>query len=165
MLCLSEIPCLFLESDTFKVYNTLYIAATLGFHNYFVHSTARIIDCDYGNCSVGTIIRRSSSYRSSLSRALKRDVSVPLSSLRRSQSLDDLSTFPHHCEYYQSCPDLLEMQSLHNMHPKLHNGLKCDKLYHPKQPGREIKLNSHYRVHQRYEEDYDTFITFIKSSL
>ncbi len=42
----------------------------------------------------------------------------------------------------------------------VHDGLEFDELYYRKQPGREIKLNNHYRVHQRYEQDYDTFITF-----
>ncbi len=81
---------------------------------------------------------------------------VPLSSLRRSQSLDDLSISDHPCEYYQSCPDLLEMQSLHNMHPGLHDGLHCDQLYYSIQndstPHREvIKRKNH---HQRYEQNY-----------
>ena len=31
---------------------------------------------------------------------------------------------------YQSCPDLLEMQALQNMHPLLHNVLRCDQLYY-----------------------------------
>ncbi len=91
-------------------------------------------------------------YFSSLSHALKRDLPVPLSSLRKSQSLNDLSTSSCDChDYYQSCPDLLEMQPLHNMHPKLHDGLRCDELYYRKQYfDREIKLKNHYKVHQRY---------------
>ena len=32
---------------------------------------------------------------------------------------------------YQSCPDLLEMQALQNMHPILHEALRCDELYFP----------------------------------
>ena len=31
---------------------------------------------------------------------------------------------------YQSCPDLLEMQALQNMHPLLQKALKCDQLYY-----------------------------------
>ena len=31
---------------------------------------------------------------------------------------------------YQSCPDLLEMQALQNMHPLLQKDLKCDQLYY-----------------------------------
>ncbi len=94
-------------------------------------------------------MHHSSSYRSSLSRALKRDVS----SLRKSQSLNDLSTSSRDCiDYYQSCPDLLEMQPLHNMHPKLHDGLKCDKFYYQnKRFNREIELKNHYKIHQRYK--------------
>ena len=34
---------------------------------------------------------------------------------------------------YQSCPDLLEMQALQNMHPLLQKALKCDQLYYKKQ--------------------------------
>ncbi len=87
-------------------------------------------------------IRHSSAYRSSFSRALKRDVSVPLSSLRRSQSLDDLSISHHPCDYYQSCPDLSEMQSLHSL--RGFDMLYCDKSQC------DSKLKNHYRVHKRY---------------
>ncbi len=82
--------------------------------NNSLHSTIRIFDniIFYWKIGLFNVISHSSSYRSSLSYALKRDVSVPLSSLRRSQSLNDLSISNHPCEYYQSCPDLLEMQSL-----------------------------------------------------
>ncbi len=110
-----------------------------------LHYTTELeITCGFGK-SVGFIIRHSSSYRSSLFRALKRDVSVPLSSLRRSQSLDDLNISNHPCEYYQSCPDLLDMQSLRNMHPGLHDGLHCNQLYYST------------RCHQRYEQNYSIF--------
>ncbi len=135
-------------------YSTLLQLSTLSdfitILNNSLHSTTRII-----KSSFGSVLRYSSSCRSSFSRALKRDVSVPLSSLRRSQSLDDLSTSPHSCEYYQSCPDLLEMQSLHNMHPQLHENLRCDKLYYYKQHDSdsiEIKLKKGNKVNQRYEQ-------------
>ncbi len=94
-------------------------------------------------------IRRHSSYHSSLSRALRRDVSVPL---RKSQSLNDLSTSSCNClDYYKSCPDLLEMQSLHNMHPKLRKSLASYKLYYERQCDFiEIELKNHYKVHERH---------------
>ncbi len=121
--------------------------------NNSLHSTTMIDGVRLRHFYIGTdSIRQSSSYRSSLFHALKRDVSVPLSSLRKSQSLNDLSTSRDCLDYYHSCPDLLEMQPLHNMHPKLHDGLRCDELYYDKQygEGREIKLKNHYKVHQRY---------------
>ncbi len=122
-------------------------------NNSSLHSTTSIT-----HSYTRTNIRRfSSSHFSSLSHALKRDVSVPLSSLRKSQSLNDLSTPSCDCrDYYQSCPDLFEMQSLHNMHPKLRDGLGCDGLYYDKQcdRGREIKLKNHGKVHQRYNMSY-----------
>ena len=79
---------------------------------------------------------------STISRALQRDPFIPISNLRRSQSLCDMRT-PHSTrtdkmavfEPYKSprvlsCPDLLEIQSLHDLHPLLHEALKCDELYY-----------------------------------
>ncbi len=142
--------------------------------NNSLHSTTMIDEVrkrrpDYFG---GDSMHHSSSYRSSLSHALKRGVS----SLRKSQSLNDLSTSSHDClDYYQSCPDLLEMQSLHNMHPKLHNGLRCDKFYLNKHFGREIKLKNyykrfirkielknHYKIHQRYKFWFKGLLYIIK---
>ncbi len=70
-----------------------------------------------------------------------------LLSWKRSKSLSDLSTIGQESsdatksafwnrDYYfsmggkcLSCPDLLEMQSLHTMHPLLHKALHTDRLY------------------------------------
>ncbi len=94
-------------------------------------------------------IRRHSSYHSSLSRALKNIVSSQ-SSLRKSQSLNDLSTSSSDCiGNYKSCPDLLEVQSLHNMHPKLRKSLASYMLYYEEQCDiKVIELKNHYKVHQ-----------------
>ena len=82
---------------------------------------------------------------STISRVLRKDLLIPISNLRRSQSLCEMRT-PHSARtdqnnvlfksFYQyksthglSCPDLLEIQSLHDLHPLLHKALECDKLY------------------------------------
>ena len=79
---------------------------------------------------------------STISRALRRDPSIPISNLRRSQSLCDMRTShstrtdkmavfePYKSPHGLSCPDLLEIQSLHDLHSLLHEALKCDKLYY-----------------------------------
>ena len=87
-------------------------------------------------------------FRDCMARALQKDSAVPRHNLRRSQSLCDLRTlhFPHrhrHEQYiipflylgvgeppsHQSCPNLLEMQALQNMHPVLQEALGYDQLY------------------------------------
>ena len=79
---------------------------------------------------------------STISHALRRDPSIPISNLRRSQSLCDMRTShstrtdkmavfePYKSPHGLSCPDLLEIQSLHDLHSLLHEALKCDKLYY-----------------------------------
>ena len=90
-----------------------------------------------------------------LSRALRRDPDVVGMNFRRSQSLYDLTTQKIRAQNYielikpvlklkrmkkhpfswdssrrrHSCPDLLEMQSLHNMHPQLHQIIGTKKCY------------------------------------
>ncbi len=110
--------------------------------NNSLHSTTMIDELRSSRFFVAGAdnMHHSSSYRSSLSRALKRDVS----SLRKSQSLNDLSIS-------HDCLDLLEMQSLHNMHPKLHDGLRFDEFSQNERFSREIELKNHYKIHQRYK--------------
>ena len=74
-----------------------------------------------------------------LSRALRKDRDITLHTLQRSKSLCDLTTIPfttRFCGNYredrskfikrtQSCPDLLEMQSVHNLDPRLHAFMCC----------------------------------------
>ena len=60
----------------------------------------------------------------SLSHALCKDPDIPRLNLRRSKSLCDLTTVQivkrDNCRgTHHSCPDLLELQALHDMHPKL----------------------------------------------
>ena len=89
-------------------------------------------------------------FRDCMARALRRDPAFPRHNLRRSQSLYDLRTlhFPHRYQllqqhdsprplssygwrhillkytgHIQSCPDLLEMQALQNMHPLLQKAI------------------------------------------
>ena len=126
----------FLQVSTIKDFTTILINS--------LHSTTNI---ELREHSPFDFLNYSSFYRSSLFRAHRRDVSVPLSSLRKSQSLDDLSTSPHPCEVYQSCPDLLEMQSLHNMHPKLANFLHYKKSIY-RCYGRYSDIN-HYERYER----------------
>ena len=57
---------------------------------------------------------------------------IPLKNIgQRSVWLNKCSVFlPILPSLYQSCPDLLEMQALQNMHPLLQKALKCDQLYY-----------------------------------
>ncbi len=76
----------------------------------------------------------------SLSRALRKD---PDLDLRRSKSLCNLSKLCHDIkdvdseqntmdgvDVHQSCPDLLEMQSLHDLHPKIHESFVFSQYYY-----------------------------------
>ena len=96
-------------------------------------------------------------YKNSVARTLRKDPIALKHDLRRSQSLCDLRTLHSHHQhisyrslkenslpkwrhisyswqnpnklgFYQSCPNLLEMQSLHNMHPVLQKALKYNAL-------------------------------------
>ena len=105
-------------------------------------------------------IKSNPPFRDCMARALRRDPAVPRHNLKRSQSLCDLRTLhsPHrHQQHdssrplssygwrhiplkkhrlfppillYQSCPDMLEMQALQNMHPLLQKALRCYQLYY-----------------------------------
>ncbi len=56
----------------------------------------------------------------SVSRALRRNPDLAQLKLRRSKSLCDLQYGARSCRpTHHSCPDLLELQALHNMHPHL----------------------------------------------
>lgn len=76
----------------------------------------------------------------SLSRALRRDPDTVSLSLRKSRSLCDLSMLrldmnalqarKEDVHRHQSCPDLLEMQSLHAMHPQLHEFIGSNRFYY-----------------------------------
>ena len=87
------------------------------------------------------------SHLNSLSRALRKDPDTVGLNLRRSKSLCDLSTLKSVVEYktsptfekrvvtrHQSCPDLLEMQSLHDMHPQLHTAIGSQDFYYKHRP-------------------------------
>ena len=87
----------------------------------------------------GLNLRMNPSFRDCMAHALRRDPAIRCN-LRRSQSFCDLRTlhFPHRHQLhipptlYLSCPNLLEMQALRNMHPLLQKALRCDQLYYKK---------------------------------
>ena len=85
------------------------------------------------------------SYSNPLAHTLRRDPDTIKLKLRKSKSLCDLTKLK--CDIVnglpdygviklcQSCPDLLELQSLHNIHPLIHYALCCDKLYYDPNAG------------------------------
>ena len=67
-------------------------------------------------------------YLHSLASALRKDQSLPHLNLRRSESLHNLATDvcdrPLSLHRSYSCPDLLELESLHSLHPLLSTALQ-----------------------------------------
>ena len=64
-----------------------------------------------------------------LSRALRQDPAIPRRTSKRSRSLCDLTTAQYYTsktiftDHHHSCPDLLELQSLHMLHDNVRKGL------------------------------------------
>ena len=100
-------------------------------------------------------------HHSILSRALRRDPEVPLLDLRRSKSLCDLTTVRYgtmnitknpskktnkKSKRNQSCPDLLDMQSLHSVHPDINHIFEHQCFFH--EPAKPLlkSINHHYFI-------------------
>ena len=87
-----------------------------------------------------------------LGRALRREPYLSSCALKKTQSLGDLRTVPSLVEFKpmsgnnsQSCPDLLELEALTNLHPKLR---KFAGILEPSQLNLEEK--NHHRHHSRF---------------
>ena len=90
-----------------------------------------------------------------LGRALRREPYLSTCALKKTQSLDDLRTVPSLFEVKtmsgnnsQSCPDLLELEALTNLHPKLR---KIAAILEPSQLNLEEETHHrHHRHHSRF---------------
>ena len=116
-----------------------FLCKLLAIMNY-KHSLTELYALTYGHILPSYFSLRQ---LSSLSRELRKDPAIVNLNLRRSKSLCDLATLRLKTNdtgwrkklskdvlKHQSCPDLLEMQSLHNMHPNLHEALETKKYYY-----------------------------------